>query len=547
MFTQIVLTDIFPREESLALLCEASRSNTSSIIWDMDLAHERLRAEEDIITLEAQICKLWERLRTLNQQLAGARMRKGLANSFTASPIRKLPPEVLARIFTAAQADKIMRRADVLDPFLQVCWHWRQVALNPVIWSTICVEYNSSGEDPAELVPALGHLLQRSSNTRLDIAVAVEIPLHWHTFGDVNVFSVFSPHVHRLGNVLLRNMRHCDDMAVLLCDMANGSPRLETLTLCQWDHEGDLAELFQDIQSFVAPRLRSLSLHRGWNPRWLPFPWSQLTHLRFGDNNRATYYSVVHCFDVLRQCVQLTHCWIHCRTVRDPPVTFGLAAPRPDRRPPSINQNRIILPKLYFLSVTLTPDDHLFFQRLHAPRLAEPKYIPHGGPQTMRGFQSWVMSTSCPPTKLIVDLRKEWMEFLELFPTVVHLHFNMDLVLYPEDRAVLEALRLSRGRPNSFYMPRMQTLSFVFRYSDGSHDFASLETNVDAAISLIVSRCSPLLTEQPTSSPSTDVISPLRYAHLSIPSCAGLQEYIEARLADCLTAGLRVHIEIVRA
>ncbi|KDQ58225.1 hypothetical protein JAAARDRAFT_35036 [Jaapia argillacea MUCL 33604] len=78
-----------------------------------------------------------------------------------------------------------------------------------------------------------------------------------------------------------------------------------------------------------------------------------------------------------------------------------------------------------------------------------------------------------------------------------------------------------------------------------SHEVLSLEEKVDAAISLIISRCSPLLTEQPPTSTSQDVISPLRHAHLSIPDSPGLQEYIEARLADCLAAGLRVHIEVV--
>ncbi|KDQ58220.1 hypothetical protein JAAARDRAFT_47342 [Jaapia argillacea MUCL 33604] len=161
----IMPSHIFPREESLALLREVSRSNTLSIIRDMDLTQEQLRTEEDIITLEAQIGELRERLQTLNQELAGACMRKGLASSFAASPIRKLPPEVLGRIFTAARVDTITRRTDVLDPFLQVCRHWSQVALNPAIWSTIRVEYYSRGEDPAELVPALGHLLQRSGRT----------------------------------------------------------------------------------------------------------------------------------------------------------------------------------------------------------------------------------------------------------------------------------------------------------------------------------------------------------------------------------------------
>ncbi|KDQ58221.1 hypothetical protein JAAARDRAFT_193645 [Jaapia argillacea MUCL 33604] len=468
-----------PHKATLALLCEASHSN---VIQNIDPLQEWLRTEEDIITLEAQICELQERLRTLNRDLAGARMQKVLANSLAASPIRKLPPEVLARIFTAAWVDTIKRHTDVLDPFLQVCWHWRQVALNPAIWSSIHMEYYVIDKDPTMLVSALGHLLQRSNDTRL--VVTVEIPIHWHTFRNVTVFSVFCPHVHQLGSALLRNMRHSDDMAVLLCSMASGSPRLESLALSQWEHQVDMVESLQDIQSFVAPHLRTLSLYQGWHPSWLPFPWSQLTHLQFGDN-RATFYSVDSCFNVLRQCVQLTHCWIYCRSVNIPLVAFGIAAPYTDPHPPFINKNPIILPKLHFLSVTLTHDDHLFFERLHAPCLMELKYIPIGGPEMMMGFKSWMMSSSCLLKKLTVDLWREWMVFLDLLPTVAHLHFNMDLTVHPEDRAVLEALHLSQGGPNGCYMPQIQTLSFVFHNTP--YPGLSLEDKVDAAISLIIS------------------------------------------------------------
>ncbi|KDQ58203.1 hypothetical protein JAAARDRAFT_69467, partial [Jaapia argillacea MUCL 33604] len=180
-------------------------------------------------------------------------MRKGLANSLSASPIRRLPPEVLARIFMAARSDKIEYRTDVLDPFLHVCWHWRQVALNPAIWSTICVEYYASDEDPAMLVIALDHLLRQSNDSRL--AISVDFP-PWHIYREATVFSVFSPHVHQLGSVDLRNIRHTDDMVLLLRAMASGSPRLQSLALSQLDHEVDLSGSFQDIRSFIAPHLR---------------------------------------------------------------------------------------------------------------------------------------------------------------------------------------------------------------------------------------------------------------------------------------------------
>ncbi|KDQ58226.1 hypothetical protein JAAARDRAFT_206893 [Jaapia argillacea MUCL 33604] len=526
-----------PPSESLTLLREASRSNSATILQEIDLAEEQHRADKDISALEDQIKELQQRLLTSTGELEEAKMRKALANSLSASPIRKLPPEILSRIFQMARKVRIKNPVDVLDSFLEVSWHWRRVALNPTIWSNVGVQYyqhsgdNSHGEGPFTLVSALRIILTRSNDTRL--SVSADILPHHPTVSclDANVFSVFCSHVLRLGDVRILNRRHWDDLVVLLRVMAGGSQRLETLSLSQWE-EMPTPESLSDITTFIAPQLQSVALHMAWHPDWLALPWSQLTHLRLGDRDVVpACYSLASCFPVLRQCTELTHCWVHCV---DP------SPPSPQDDSPFIPQTPILLPKLRFLSVTMTPGHHLFFERLEAPHLTELAYTQaHSSTESMVTFKNWIISSSSILDRLIVDVQREWIRVLDCISTVTDLHLDISVPLLPEDRKVLEALHLSQDSHSTRYMSRLQNLTFAF--FDPRQNTPAVRGEVDAAISLVISRCS-----RASSTSSTDLPSLLHHCCFRIPSTdfQDLRQQIEAGLADCVAEGLDLHVEI---
>ncbi|KDQ58217.1 hypothetical protein JAAARDRAFT_206889 [Jaapia argillacea MUCL 33604] len=104
---------------------EALRSNSTSFPG-VDLSSKILGAENDINAFNTRMEELQAEINQVSQQLESARRQKDIFASFS-SPIRRLPPELLVKIF-------IMARAPITpldDPFMQVCGTGGRLGLVP--------------------------------------------------------------------------------------------------------------------------------------------------------------------------------------------------------------------------------------------------------------------------------------------------------------------------------------------------------------------------------------------------------------------------------
>ncbi|KDQ58216.1 hypothetical protein JAAARDRAFT_193641 [Jaapia argillacea MUCL 33604] len=244
--------------------------------------------------------------------------------------------------------------------------------------------------------------------------------------------------------------------------MAGGSPLLEILSIRQSHPPRELPRTrLRDIKIFIAPRLTSLSLYRFWHPSQLPFPWRQLTRLWLGDavsEGLPGAYAFQTCFDVLRQCVELTHCWITC--------------PYPQPHLASVEYAPIVLPKLYFLSVTMTSDDILFFGRLKAPSLKELAFVARGL-DSIQALGNWINSSSYRLNVLTADIQKEWIEILPCLSTITDIRLTITIPIPSGNRKLLAALRPNSGSLDASPMARLQILTIFIKCRRMTGDAAS--------------------------------------------------------------------------
>src|ERR1700685_988533 len=113
-------------------------------------AIEALRIEQIITKHDKGIAQIDKEIaQTLVMLNRLQHRRAGLVTSLQAhkaliSPIRRIPPEILAKIFVLCLPDDDVVEVDVLDaPLLlvQICSHWRNIALStPRLWNSISVD-----------------------------------------------------------------------------------------------------------------------------------------------------------------------------------------------------------------------------------------------------------------------------------------------------------------------------------------------------------------------------------------------------------------------
>ncbi|KDQ63924.1 hypothetical protein JAAARDRAFT_201403 [Jaapia argillacea MUCL 33604] len=475
------LRHIFIRDEdapskflSTASFLQASRSNLS-VPSRVDLVHEVAHLEDEIVLLPARIAALQQgtgiaalakdQIDSLARELEDTRTRLDLINSLL-SPIRRLPPEILAQIFHDIDLH-YKHPLDIRDPILEVCWHWREVALqNPTIWSSFQAECDLPDSEEATReslnyfrnfwASALAVLLSRSGESPLTISLAVSI------FNAGPIFAALCPHVHRLKEVRLTNWGDSIHGVVpLLHAMVERDPvLLETLIIA------DELEKSADLQSFRAPRLRTVALLHQTRPALIALPWSQLTHLHLGNpDERQDTFALNSCFDVLRQCVELTHCWIGCRT-RPRLESEQIVAP-------------IRLPKLTFLRIFGTFGDRLLLEHLVVPSLVDLRYFPKdssgkGMIKSIRALAGCIERSSCRLETLELNVKVGWIEGLSHLSTVTHLQFFLDRPTRHKDRTFFDMIShhpSSLQYQHSLSLPRLQQATFVLEsYSERDLD-----------------------------------------------------------------------------
>ncbi|KDQ65174.1 hypothetical protein JAAARDRAFT_202390 [Jaapia argillacea MUCL 33604] len=300
------------------------------------------------------------------------------STSLLQSPIRRIPYEILAMIFKhRLDADEFARHTEPMPLVLsRVCRLWRKIMLsNSSLWSSIRFE-----PDQQTIWSLSAHELPRRQETfwfqsTVDFSLhlsgqsPLKVSMGWKPLASTATVKLLSSHVHRLQHVELE--QRFSAISPLLRAIANDSPLLESLAITLYRDQTRVylrpgvpprPLLVHDIKHFQSPKLRHLTILTTCLPFFLPFPWSQLTHLRVGDYSSekpGARFQLWRCYDALHQCSSLTHLWL------------DMADPcRNNPRP----QSPISLPNLKFLMLKRTRSDSIFFESLVAPRLKVLEY-----------------------------------------------------------------------------------------------------------------------------------------------------------------------------
>ncbi|KAJ7646498.1 hypothetical protein FB45DRAFT_1051184 [Roridomyces roridus] len=210
------------------------------------------------------------------------------------SPIRRLPNELLAEIFTAAVKDAFRGsdRLDCLSPWSQppwtlarVCRRWAAIVLGtPSMWSRIFLNLDAIGAGPGAV--ALTELLHQRSGG-LPLSITMNERYNSETRG---VLDVVFTHCERWQHWELLVSRGSPLLLDIPTAHAGRLPNLTTLKIYA-EFGPDDAE-FESLAGFrnifaIAPRLTAVyasfeDSNRVFSRPPLEFPWPQLTTLSIG-------------------------------------------------------------------------------------------------------------------------------------------------------------------------------------------------------------------------------------------------------------------------
>ncbi|KAJ7618116.1 hypothetical protein DFH06DRAFT_98642 [Mycena polygramma] len=224
-----------------------------------------------------------------------------------ASPIRRMPPEILQEIFVACLPT---RHFPIMDascaPLLlgRVCRAWRAISLStPVLWSAVHVALQ--GQDPTE--EAAGKLrvwLRRSGDCPLFISIAsVQRP------GDPDLMSIrdiIRAHSRRLKALAISN----GSGAVSILDNLT-PPDLPLLEVLHISHHSPPTDS-HDLQLLAGlPNLHDLSLGYGWSIEASIPPqcsWARFTSLCLESESNFFNLGVSQLMELIAQCINLNNC-----------------------------------------------------------------------------------------------------------------------------------------------------------------------------------------------------------------------------------------------
>ncbi|KAL0569041.1 hypothetical protein V5O48_012926, partial [Marasmius crinis-equi] len=233
------------------------------------------------------------------------------------SPVHRLPPEILTRIFTinrvrARLALALARRIQIPDvfPISQVCRRWRGIILStPSLWSDFgmggYVLENKDQQAQAGFARTVRLFLERSKSAPLTLMFTVlkdnrwlredkdEIPEHLSLLVD-------SAERWKDVSVFIEDFAH--PVFRLLSSPSSGRTRLSSLHSLHLESHGFHQEIpqpfdvFEHCESLVSVRLDNLS------SQWSSFrlPWRQLTRLDVSCINSPTQVTLL-----LRECPRL--------------------------------------------------------------------------------------------------------------------------------------------------------------------------------------------------------------------------------------------------
>lgn len=281
------------------------------------------------------------------------------------SPIRRMPTEIMAKVFDHCVGDDEVQKLDPLRaPMLlgQVCSAWKELVFSlPCLWRKLKVEFPSETQNWENVMQSrLMSMHVWISRTK---ALPISLTLDHPTGSAIPWAALMS-----LDKEILTLGCRIQDLSLSFSPLALSSlltftqgplPHLQHLDLHNSNH---LPSNDNPPPLFLhdAPSLRSLSI--AWSSldtTQFIVPWSQLTQLSL-QYDASPYWNPVHTdyLIVLRQCPNLTSC------------SLGIGATIIDTDPDIVMP--VTLPKLESMRVRLfchTPYVHHFFDELHAPSL----------------------------------------------------------------------------------------------------------------------------------------------------------------------------------
>ncbi|KAJ7691922.1 hypothetical protein B0H17DRAFT_550785 [Mycena rosella] len=256
------------------------------------LAVQSVIAKTDarLMFLDTEISRLRDRLQQLkDERIAVSNFR--LQNNAILSPLRRIPPEVLAEIFawTLPSADEIVATDrcgfDIgRSPWVlgHISRQWRAVSLStPCLWSLVVIDYSFSTWYPLPFLEA-------------QIARARNLEIHFYGCQDSDSrpqITFFQTLVERSSIWKELKIGLTSDLVPHLTTLRNRIPLLRSLWI-EWDDPesqtaADLIDAFH-----TAPSLLDASI---WNQHRfisIPLPFHQLTQYDF-DGSWATHESIL--------------------------------------------------------------------------------------------------------------------------------------------------------------------------------------------------------------------------------------------------------------
>lgn len=234
----------------------------------------------------------------------------------TLSPIRRVPPELVAEIFQQlCCSSRAILPPNPVTPQLvvsQICSGWRKVALgHKQLWNRVAFAYDLEDEDGYESQSPKYMVLSQAdielSETWLSRAGSIPLDLELncrnYDCADDPVQRLLSPRVQQCRSIVIRVPQVSLRPFVRLptFDM------LEHLTVHIVDRWTPVPVLF--------PNLRSLALEYHWvfesdlKALGMFAPWSQLAHLRV-ESFSTTGMEPSWFIDILRNCISLVDCYL---------------------------------------------------------------------------------------------------------------------------------------------------------------------------------------------------------------------------------------------
>ena len=266
------------------------------------LSHQYVAMSEDEIFVQKSIQQIKSTVESVENEIM--RLRRSLTeleeyrgqlyenmarHQAILSPIRKLPPEILAEVFLHAADDSSVvwprENGDVEMPLLlgRICSCWRTVThALPQLWSKIrldiprALESRSAGSFKAACVAVHGLVemcLSRSRNALLSFSITADGPPELI----VPLLQAFVKHSSRWRDVSIDLARLSKYHQILMPAKGN-VPKLHRLHLGTSIKDTLATDTLDAFQ--VSPSLKELSISHLTRPfHFLRIPWAQLTHL----------------------------------------------------------------------------------------------------------------------------------------------------------------------------------------------------------------------------------------------------------------------------